>query len=65
MPTDSFPDWLRALSRWTPTHRFAELGWSVTEGHAPHLITALTLAGWLALFAGYALRSYRVCTRTA
>ncbi|MBC3983873.1 ABC transporter permease [Streptomyces sp. AC536] len=65
VPTDSFPGWLRALSGWAPTHRFAELGWSVADGHAPHLATALALAGWLALFAGYALHSYRVCTRTA
>ncbi|MFT2015008.1 ABC transporter permease [Streptomyces sp. 796.1] len=65
VPADTFPDWLRTLSTWTPTHRFAELGWSVTDGHAPGLVTVLVLLGWLVLFGGYALRSYRVCGRTA
>ncbi|MBB5933258.1 ABC transporter permease [Streptomyces zagrosensis] len=65
IPSTNFPHWLRAISDWTPTHRFADLGWSITEGHAPGLLTTLTLLGWLAAFGGYALRSYRVCARTA
>ncbi|MFE6777884.1 ABC transporter permease [Streptomyces sp. NPDC057702] len=64
VPTDTFPAWLRALSAWTPSHRFAELGWGVADGHAPALAAVLVLTAWLALFAGYALHAYRACART-
>lgn len=58
-PVTLFPDWLRALSAYTPTYRFAQLGTSVAAGHAPALgaITVLTL--WLAAFGSYAVLSYR------
>ncbi|MDX3075596.1 ABC transporter permease [Streptomyces sp. NPDC088354] len=63
-PTSLFPGWLRAVSRWTPSHRFGELGWSVTGGSAPHPGTVAVLAGWTALFAVYAMYAYRRSART-
>ncbi|MFE7165961.1 ABC transporter permease [Streptomyces sp. NPDC057616] len=63
-PITLFPGWLRALSEYTPTNRFAELGTSVAEGHAPAIgaITVLTL--WLLAFGSYAVLSYRRSGRT-
>ncbi|UNO42366.1 ABC transporter permease [Streptomyces sp. MST-110588] len=63
-PAESFPGWLRSLSQWTPAHRFAELGWSVTERHAPGLVTVGVLVAWLAVFGGYAVHAYRRAART-
>ncbi|MCK7623454.1 ABC transporter permease [Streptomyces sp. RS10V-4] len=63
-PVGAFPGWLRALSSWTPANRFAELGLSVTRGGAPALTTVAVLAGWLALFGGYAAYAYRRAART-
>ncbi|MBX7551368.1 ABC transporter permease [Streptomyces sp. tea 10] len=34
-PVSLFPGWLRAVSAYTPTHRFAQLGTAVAEGRAP------------------------------
>lgn len=63
-PITLFPGWLRSLSAYTPTNRFAELGTSVAEGHAPAVgaITVLTL--WLLAFGSYAVLSYRRSGRT-
>lgn len=65
IPVDVFPRWLAAVSRWTPTNRFGDLGWSVLDHHAPGLGTVGVLGLWLALFAGYAVFSYRRSARTA
>ncbi|MFF6999060.1 ABC transporter permease [Streptomyces sp. NPDC008313] len=64
-PVDLFPAWLHSLSRWTPANRFAQLGTSVADGHAPAAgaVTVLTL--WLLLFGAYAATSYRRAARTA
>lgn len=59
IPASSFPGWLRSISHWTPSYRFGELGWSVAGGTAPGAGTVAVLAGWLALFAGYAVYAYR------
>ncbi|UWE08686.1 ABC transporter permease [Actinacidiphila bryophytorum] len=64
VPVDVFPRWLAAISRWTPTNRFGDLGWSVLDRHAPGPGTVGVLALWLALFAGYAVFSYRRSART-
>ncbi|WP_306327365.1 ABC transporter permease [Streptomyces venezuelae] len=64
-PVSLFPGWLRALSEYTPTHRFAELGVSVTDGHAPGVAALAVLAVWAALFGAYAATSYRRSARTA
>ncbi|MEW2518254.1 ABC transporter permease [Actinacidiphila alni] len=65
VPIDAFPHWLAAVSRWTPTQRFGRLGWSVLDGRAPTAGTVAILGGWLAVFAGYAVLSYRRGARTA
>jgi ABC-2 type transport system permease protein len=65
VPASAFPGWLAAISRWTPTRRFGDLGWSVLDHHAPGMGTVAVLAGWLLLFAGYAVFSYRRGARTA
>lgn len=63
-PISLFPHWLRSVSRYTPTNRFAELGTSAAVGHAPALgaITVLTL--WMLAFGSYAVLSYRRSGRT-
>jgi hypothetical protein len=34
-PVSLFPGWLAAISRWTPTRRFGDLGWRVLAHRAP------------------------------
>ncbi|NEB02627.1 ABC transporter permease [Streptomyces sp. SID13726] len=58
-PVTLFPDWLRTLSAYTPTNRFAQLGGSVATGHAPTAGAVLVLGVWLLLFGSYAVLSYR------
>lgn len=65
IPADTFPRWLAAISRWTPTARFGDLGWSVLDHRAPGAGTVAVLGGWLLVFAGYAVVSYRRGARTA
>ncbi|MEU6114995.1 ABC transporter permease [Streptomyces sp. NPDC047117] len=64
-PVGAFPGWLAEISRWTPSNRFADLGWSVTAGHGPSAGTVLVLVAWLAAFGGYAVYAYRRAARTA
>jgi ABC-2 type transport system permease protein len=64
VPASAFPGWLAAVSRWTPAARYGDLGWSVLARHAPGLGTVAVLTGWLAVFAGYAVVSYRRSART-
>ncbi|WP_030248919.1 ABC transporter permease [Streptomyces violens] len=64
-PVAAFPGWLEKISRWTPSNRFAELGWSITAGHGPSAGTILVLAAWLAVFGAYAVYAYRRAARTA
>ncbi|MET8243227.1 ABC transporter permease [Streptomyces sp. NPDC005202] len=58
-PVTLFPHWLRTLSAYTPTNRFAELGVSVADGHAPAAGAILVLTAWLLVFGSYAVLSYR------
>ncbi|MEW2621959.1 ABC transporter permease [Streptomyces sp. NPDC048106] len=58
-PTELFPEWLRSVSAYTPTNRFAELGVSVAQGHAPGAGAITVLTGWLLVFGSYAVVSYR------
>ncbi len=58
-PVTLFPGWLRSLSAYTPTNRFAELGTSVTGGHAPAPGAIVVLTVWLLAFGSYAALSYR------
>ncbi|MCX4387588.1 ABC transporter permease [Micromonospora peucetia] len=64
-PVSEFPDWLAAVARWTPAHRFGELGWDTARGVVPGLDTVLVLVAWLALFSGYAGYAYRRASRRA
>ncbi|WP_107092002.1 MULTISPECIES: ABC transporter permease [unclassified Streptomyces] len=64
-PVVLFPDWLRTLSEYTPTNRFAELGVAVTDGRAPTAAALAVLACWAALFGAYAAVSYRRSARAA
>jgi ABC-2 type transport system permease protein len=63
-PLALFPDWLRSISAYTPTNRFAQLGVSVTEGRAPGLGAVAVLTAWLLVFGSYAVLSYRRSART-
>ncbi|GEB61082.1 ABC transporter permease [Streptomyces gardneri] len=63
-PTVLFPSWLRTISEYTPTNRFAELGVAMTEGTAPGAGALAVLAVWTALFGMYAAVSYRRSART-
>ncbi|MET9075977.1 ABC transporter permease [Streptomyces sp. NPDC004232] len=58
-PVSLFPGWLRAVSAYTPTHRFAQLGTAVAEGRAPGTGAIIVLTAWLGLFGSYAVLSYR------
>ncbi len=58
-PLALFPEWLRTVSAYTPTNRFAQLGTSVATGHAPTAGAILVLTGWLLVFGAYAVLSYR------
>ncbi|MFF4993684.1 ABC transporter permease [Streptomyces sp. NPDC000656] len=64
-PTELFPDWLRSLSGFTPTRRFAEIGQSLAAGAAPGPAAVAVLAAWALLFGSYAVLSYRRSARTA
>ncbi|MFE2535244.1 ABC transporter permease [Streptomyces sp. NPDC059371] len=63
-PIALFPGWLRSVSAYTPTNRFAQLGVSVTEGRAPGLAAVAVLVAWLLAFGSYAVVSYRRSART-
>ncbi|WRZ93223.1 ABC transporter permease [Streptomyces sp. NBC_01007] len=63
-PLALFPGWLRSISPYTPTNRFAQLGVSVTEGRAPDLGAVAVLTAWLLVFGSYAVVSYRRSART-
>uniref|UniRef100_A0AAU3HUI8 ABC transporter permease n=1 Tax=Streptomyces sp. NBC_01393 TaxID=2903851 RepID=A0AAU3HUI8_9ACTN len=63
-PLALFPGWLRSVSAYTPTNRFAQLGVSVTEGRAPDLMAVAVLVAWLLAFGSYAVLSYRRSART-
>ncbi|MEU6085748.1 ABC transporter permease [Streptomyces sp. NPDC047085] len=58
-PIALFPHWLRTLSAYTPTRRFAQLGTAVAEGHGPALGAIIVLTMWLLAFGSYAVLSYR------
>jgi ABC-2 type transport system permease protein len=63
-PVSLFPGWLRAVSEYTPTNRFAELGTSVADGHTPALGAIAVLTAWLFAFGSYAVVAYRRTGRT-
>jgi len=56
------PRALRSIARWTPSNRFADLGWSVVAGHAPPASDGLVLAAWTAGLGVLAVLAYRRAT---
>ncbi|MES4905979.1 MULTISPECIES: ABC transporter permease [unclassified Streptomyces] len=64
IPLSAFPDWFGSIAEWTPTNRFAQLGWDVSEGSLPALGAVAVLAGWFALFGAYAAAAYRKSTHS-
>ncbi|MEV5410098.1 ABC transporter permease [Thermopolyspora sp. NPDC052614] len=65
IPSSVFPDWLRAISEWTPTANYASLSWRIAAGEAPTPGSVAILLGWTALFGAYAAFAYRRAGRTA
>lgn len=63
-PVTLFPGWLQSVSAYTPANRFAQLGLSVADGHAPALGAVAVLAAWLLAFGSYAGVSYRRAARS-
>jgi ABC-2 type transport system permease protein len=63
-PVTAFPAWLRSVSAYTPTNRFARLGQSVADGSAPTITTVAVLALWMLAFGSYAVVAYRRSART-
>ncbi|GHB25650.1 ABC transporter [Streptomyces xanthochromogenes] len=64
-PVSAFPGWLQKIAEYTPTHRFADLGWATSQGHAPGPATVALMGAWLVAFGAYAVVSYRRSARTA
>ncbi|MCX4677563.1 ABC transporter permease [Streptomyces sp. NBC_01433] len=63
-PLAEFPAWLRSIGEYSPAHGFAGLGQAAIAGHAPGAGSVALLTGWLLLFGGYAVLSYRRSART-
>jgi ABC-2 type transport system permease protein len=62
MSVSVLPRTLRAIAHWTPSNRFADLGWSAVAGHAPSASDLLILAGWSVVLGVLALVAYRRAT---
>lgn len=62
MPVSQLPSALRSISKWTPSNRFAELGWDIAGGHAPSGTAALILVAWTVVLGGLAITAYRRAT---
>ena len=59
MPVSILPTTLRHIAAVLPSNRFAELGWRIAVGHAPTVLGAVVLAGWLVVFTALASLLYR------
>jgi ABC-2 type transport system permease protein len=62
MSVSILPRTLRHIAHWTPSNRFADLGWSVVAGHTPPASDALVLAGWTIGLGALAIAAYRRAT---
>ncbi|MFB9832072.1 ABC transporter permease [Actinoallomurus acaciae] len=62
MSVSILPKTMRTIAHWTPSNRFADLGWSVVAGHVPPASDALILAGWTAVLGTLAIAAYRRAT---
>ncbi|MFZ3596717.1 ABC transporter permease [Streptomyces sp. BH104] len=65
MPTTSFPQWLRDIAEWLPTHAYAALGQAIELGGAPEAKDVALLVAYFLLFAGGAAWLYRKDTLKA
>ncbi|MGA4851119.1 ABC transporter permease [Streptomyces sp. G5(2025)] len=65
MPTTTFPQWLRDVASWLPTHAYAALGQAIELGDAPHAKDVTLLVAYFLLFAGGAAWLYRKDTLKA
>jgi ABC-2 type transport system permease protein len=62
MSVSVLPKAMRTIAHWSPSNRFADLGWSVVAGHTPPASDALVLAGWTMVLGGLAVLAYRRAT---
>jgi ABC-2 type transport system permease protein len=62
MSVSILPATLRHIAHWTPSNRFADLGWSVVAGHTPPASDAFVLAAWTAVLGTLAIAAYRRAT---
>lgn len=62
MSVSIMPKTLRHIAHWTPSNRFADLGWSVVAGHTPPASDAFVLAGWTLGLGALAIAAYRRAT---
>jgi len=62
MSVSILPRTLRHIAHWTPSNRFADLGWSVVAGHTPPASDAYVLAGWTLGLGTLAIMAYRRAT---
>ncbi|MFF2325152.1 MULTISPECIES: ABC transporter permease [unclassified Streptomyces] len=65
MPSTTFPQWLRNISEWLPTHAYASLGQAIEAGGSPHAKDVALLCGYFLVFAGAAAWLYRKDTLKA
>ncbi|MFE4457127.1 ABC transporter permease [Nocardia tengchongensis] len=64
VPLSQMPGWVSTVGHWTPTYRYADLGWRIADGHLP-LPTGLGVIGlWAVVFTGLAIAAYRHGART-
>ncbi|GLY86427.1 ABC transporter permease [Actinoallomurus iriomotensis] len=62
MSVSLLPKTLRHVAHWTPSNRFADLGWSIVAGHTPPASDVLVLAGWSVVLGALATVAYRRAT---
>jgi ABC-2 type transport system permease protein len=65
LPLSLLPNWLAAVGRLTPTFAYADLSWSVVSDVPVPLRDVVSLAVWLAAFAGLAAYGFRRSVRRA
>jgi ABC-2 type transport system permease protein len=65
VPATLFPQWLRNVAEFLPTHAYAGIGRAIELGGAPGAGDVALLAGYLVLFSGAAAWLYRRDARTA
>ncbi|MFF2507348.1 ABC transporter permease [Streptomyces sp. NPDC058067] len=64
-PSAGFPDWLRNIASWLPTHAYAALGQAIELGNAPHAKDVFLIVAYSLVFAGGAAWLYRKDTLKA